>query len=311
MSFAFPYALILLVFVPVWVLWYWRKHRPVRLPLTHASERTAGALGWLMYLPKVLQLLAIVLMIVALARPQVENKVVHDMAEGINLSLAIDVSESMQTRDLPPTRLIAARNVALNFIEGLEDDRVGLLLFSQQAYVYAPPTLDYEYLRAMLVDLQEKMLPDQGTALGDAIVLAVDQLKQQAGNSRAVVLLTDGAANTGTLSPEDAAAYAKENDVRLYPILIGREATEGANAPDKKRLLGLARKTNGNFFSAENPQAIQAALGAVHTLERSYVGQRVDRETKDVFPQLLWPALLLLLIAWALAAVGIGNRLED
>ncbi|MFW5658701.1 MAG: vWA domain-containing protein [Bacteroidota bacterium] len=311
MSFAFPYALLLLVFVPVWVLWYWRKHRPVRLPLTHAPERTVGAMGWLLHLPKALQLLAMVLMILALARPQVENKVVHDMAEGINLSLAIDVSESMQTRDLPPTRLIAARNVALNFIEGLEDDRVGLLLFSQQAYVYAPPTLDYEYLRAMLVDLQEKMLPDQGTALGDAIVLAVDQLKQQAGNSRAVVLLTDGAANSGTLSPEDAAKYAKENDIRLYPILIGQETTEGANAPDKKRLLGLARKTGGNFFSAENSQAIQAALGAVHTLERSYVGQRVDRETKDVFPQLLWPALLLLLIAWALAAVGIGNRLED
>ena len=312
MSFAWPYALILLLLVPAWVLWYWRKHKAVRLPLTHQRPDAAGpGLHLLLYLPKALQLSAMVLMVIALARPQVENEVTHKLAEGVNLSLAIDLSESMQTTDLPPTRLDAARNVAVKFVNGLQDDRVGLILFSEQAYVYAPPTLDYEYLRASLVDIRHGMLPDQGTALGDALVLATDQLKSQDGNSRGIVLLTDGAANTGLLSPEDAAKYATDNNVRIYPILIGQRDTEGANAPDSRRLLRLAKATGGNYFSAENPQAISAALGAVHTMERSFVGRRTDRETKDLFPQFLWPALLLLLLAWGLGAIGLGNRLED
>ena len=278
-----PKALWLLAALPFAALgaWWWRRRRRATLQFPTATALAAAGRGWrtrLIAIPPALQLVAAALAIVALARPQLAvADVRRRTTQGIDLVIALDLSESMEAADLAPNRLAAAKAVLTRFLATRHDDRVALVTFAGDAYTQVPLTLDYGIVGQVVQRLRTGVLAD-GTAIGDALGVALDRLRSSPAKSRAVVLITDGDNNAGRLAPADAAAIAREMHVPVYPILIGKggrvpvpvgRSPEGnpvyerVEMPVNPRLLSdIARTTGGKFYRASDDAALAAGLDA-------------------------------------------------
>lgn len=278
-----PKALWLLAALPIVAVvgWWWRRGRRASLQFPTAAALAAGGRGWrtrLTVLPPALQLVALAFAIVALARPQLAvADVRRRTTEGIDVAIALDLSESMQAADLAPSRLHAAKAVLTRFLASRHDDRVALVTFAGDAYTQVPLTLDYGVVTSVVERLRTGVLAD-GTAIGDALGVALDRLRGSQKKSRAVVLITDGDNNAGRLAPADAAAIAKEMGVPVFPILIGKggrapvpvgRTAEGepiyeqAEMPVNPRLLAdIAAATGGKFYRATDGASLAAGLNA-------------------------------------------------
>ena len=286
-----PKALWLLAALPavVAMAWWWRRRRRASLQFPTAAALAASGRGWrtrLTFLPPALQLVALALSIVALARPQLAvADVRRRSSEGIDLVIALDLSESMRAADLAPDRLHVAKAVLTRFLQARHDDRVALVTFAGDAYTQVPLTLDYGVVESVVGELRTGVLAD-GTAIGDALGVALDRLRGSHAKGRAVVLITDGDNNAGRLAPADAAAVAREMHVPVFPILIGKGGrapvpvgrdAEGApvyqevDMPVNPRLLAdIATATGGKFYRATDGAALAAGLnGALDSMPRS------------------------------------------
>jgi Ca-activated chloride channel family protein len=276
----------------------------------------------LLLLPRLLVGLGLGAAILALARPVQEETVQRTEVHGTNLVIAVDVSESMETPDLPPTRLQAAQHVAQQFVEGLRADRVGLVVFAEAAFVLAPLTLDYGHIHQALGSLSTRMMPKKGTALGEALglsLLLLDTAATQGGG--AVILLTDGAHNRGELGPRATAHLAGQRGVRVYPILVGQDTMQrtlpgGNTLPQPtecspETLQEVARLSGGAYFTATQPGALAQVLAQVARLEKQAVGTRYERITRERFPLYLLWAVGLLAAGVLLFALGLANPLLD
>ena len=181
MEFAHPHLLWLLLLVPVWGVWtVWRRGRGtegLQFSQTASASRHLTS-GWLSvrWLPTVLRGLALMLGIVALAQPQELDRRVERSAEGVDIMMVLDISTSMRAQDFQPNRFEAAREVALEFTRGRQNDRIGLIVFSAQAFTQVPLTLDYSFLRDMMQEVERGVIKD-GTAMGTALATAVTRLK--------------------------------------------------------------------------------------------------------------------------------------
>ena len=199
--------------------------------------------------------------------------------------IALDLSESMQAADLAPNRLRVAKAVLSRFVAGRHDDRVALVTFAGDAYTQVPLTLDYGVVRSVVSQLRTGVLAD-GTAIGDALGVALDRLRGSPARSRAVVLITDGDNNAGRMAPADAAAIAREMHVPVFPILIGKggrapvpvgrspEGTpvyEEVDMPVNPQLLrDIANATGGRFYRATDEAGLAAGLnGALDHMPRA------------------------------------------
>jgi Ca-activated chloride channel family protein len=301
-TFDWPFALALLVLLPVLVLWERRLARgaaAVRLSTT-ATVRQAPA-TWrtrLRWLPQTLRFAALALLIVALARPQAGRADAVVPAEGIDIVLALDSSSSMRT----PTggeqsRLDVARDVLERFVAARENDRLGLVVFRSRSFVLSPLTLDYSSFQGLLQDVGRIDLPD-GTAVGMAIADSLNLLRDSKAQSRIVILLTDGENNRSEVPPLTAARLAQTLGVRVYTI----GAVGGPGVIDQARLSAteqalsqIAEVTDGQYFRAENPETLAAVYQSIDELERSRLGGERFAATDELAPWLLLPALGLLL----------------
>lgn len=215
-------------------------------PSLWASLRIGGAL-----LPPLLDGLAIALTLVAMARPQaVERDTVRD-SNGLDILLAIDTSGSMRSPDMgrglsPLTRLAAAKQVMSRFADSRSDDRLGLLVFGEEAFVQVPPTLDSTTLGAFIADLEIGMAGANATAVGDAIAVGVKRMKDLEAPSKLIILVTDGKSNTGQVDPIDAAKAARALGVKVYTIGVG------GSQIDERGLTAVAQITGGKYYSATN-----------------------------------------------------------
>lgn len=279
-----PELLWLLVLVPVtglWSLWARRRRAYLRFPAAHVLAQ--GSRGWrtrLVWLPPILQMAAIGLAVLALARPQVASAGQrHRTVEGIDLAIALDLSTSMEAADLrPKNRLQAAKQVLTDFLDHRSNDRVALVAFAGQAYTQVPLTLDYGVLKNVVAQLSTRKIED-GTAIGDALGVALNRLRDSTAKSRAVVLITDGENNAGRLSPADAATLARELHIPVYTILIGKGglvpmpvgrdafgevAYQNVEIPVNPTLLqSIAKTTGGQFYRATDKRALEAGLNGV------------------------------------------------
>jgi Ca-activated chloride channel family protein len=198
---------------------------------------------------------------------------------------------------------------------------VGLVVFAEGAFTYAPLTQDYAYLKRMIADLRPGMLPKQGTALGDAIAVAAMQLAETNSSGRAIVLLSDGAGNRGLLSSADAAQYALRQQIRTYALGIGLPtlpdtladpAARGKlTALNLKALETLANVGGGLFLEATQPNALDQLLRHLATLPRTTLGSTPRPVIREVYPWPLGIALVALALAFLLQSLGLGNSLED
>ena len=304
-----PALLALFALIP---LYLWLLLRMGRLPRPrYALPQLSGAppdsarRGWrlriLPWLPA-FRVVAVILIIFALARPQATRVEAVRPAEGIDIVLVIDASSSMTTTYLSQdeTRIEAARRVAREFVSERIEDRVGLVMFQRRSLVLSPLTLDLDAIDAMIeTSVRSGYLPD-GTALGVALAEAVDLLRDSDAASRIVVALTDGENNVPEITTSQAAALARALGVRIY--MIGLPPGQGRInvGPIELNLVYIADETGGVYFRAEDAEELAAAYDHISELERQRVGEETLLTTRELAPLLLIPAALFILLELAL-----------
>jgi Ca-activated chloride channel homolog len=291
--FAHPGALALVPIAVALVLWAGLARGPGRRGVfvhSRASElglQRRGLVARLADLPLVLRLAAVVLVGVALARPQT-TRVADDVElEGIDIVIALDVSGSMSETDLQPTRLDAAKLVIDDFVRRRPSDRIGLVVFGREAYTHVPLTLDHGTLLRMLAELRLGIVDGHGTAIGNGIGVALNRLRHSDARSKVIIVLTDGENNAGNISPEQAARFAQTLKVKIYTILAGDndpEAQGGTssaaglpqrNPVNPKLLEQIASMTGGTPYLATDTLALKERFQKIlEDLEKSRLHDR-------------------------------------
>ena len=318
MSFGQPWFFLgaVPVVLAAWVLAR-RARRQLDPALTFSSLALVDGLPdspWarLAWVPDGLRLLALLAMVVALARPQWVGEAGAESARGIDIVVALDTSGSMRAADFEPrNRMAVAKRAVADFVKQRRTDRIGLVVFGGEAATWVPLTLDYALVGELLSEVETGMLPD-GTAIGSAIGTAVNRLRESDAASRVVVLITDGDNNAGNLSPRKAAQLAEELGVRVYTILIGRggpvpfpSGTDLFGKPvfrevvvptDPELLASIAEITGGAAYVAEDSAALDRRLSDVlDALDRSRLDSEIVEPPKEeLFPLVLALAALLL-----------------
>jgi Ca-activated chloride channel family protein len=320
-----PRALWLLLAIPLllaWTLLERRSRSVFRFSAGHVFSRTAR--GWRAYLAEALPLLrlaAVALAVIALARPQERDEKARDLSvEGIDIVIALDLSTSMEAGDFRPrNRIYVAKEVLTEFLESRTNDRIGLVVFAGAAYTQSPLTLDYAVLKELVKQLRTRVLED-GTAIGDALAVSLNRLRESDAKSRVVVLITDGDNNAGRISPLDAAAMAKTLNIPVFTILVGKggrvpfpagqdlfgnTAWREMDIPVNPALLQeISKMTGGEFYRATDRAELKAGLQKVlDAMERSKILEGgVLTNYRERFRELLLWAFALLCLDLLLGA---------
>jgi Ca-activated chloride channel family protein len=312
-EFKYPFLLWLLLLLPVLLWWYYtnRSHIQAAIPVSSFRDipKNRSFRIMLRHLPFWLRMMALVCIILAMARPQIKFQEERVSGEGIDIVLCLDVSGSMLAQDFQPNRLEAAKEVATKFIDGRATDRIGLVIFAGESFTMCPLTTDYGALKAQVYNIRSGLLED-GTAIGSGLATAVDRLKNSPSKSRIVVLLTDGENNTG-FAPLTAKEIAKSLKIRVYTIGVG---TEGfAPVPeineqgqitmqqqkvniDEKFLRELAFETEGKYFRARDNQGLSNIYAEIDQLEKTKVEvTKLNHFTEKFYP-LVFAAIFFLLL---------------
>lgn len=322
----YPLALFALPAVPLlfFLKWIFTLNSRSRLDMAIFE----GKVRWqwsslLRFIPDILFILFIMLVIVALARPQRVNEQVEQSAEGIDIVIALDVSGSMELEDIQPNRLDAAKDVALNFIDGRVQDRIGMVIFAGDAYSLSPLTTDYQLLRENIKSIGFKMIQNDGTAIGSALAVAVNRMRDSNAQSKVIILISDGENTAGSLDPAMAAQLAYAHNIKLYTIGIGKDGQVAYDVDetgkqvfvetqlDESTLRDIARIGTGNFFRADSKDALQEIFRNIDKMEKTEVTERRFRDTQDYYQVYLKWAMLLLVCWMFLKNTFITNVLED
>lgn len=245
-------------------------------------------------------------LLIALARPQRALLSGEELVEGINIILAMDISESMKTEDLKPNRLDAAKEVALEFLKGRKNDKIGLIVFAGEAITISPLTSDYSLLEYYIQRISWHVVSSTGTAIGDALATAINRLRDTPGESKAIILLSDGDNTSGNLSPSSASDLAKSFGIRVYTIAIGKELEQENNVLDK-----VATNSEGVYYSAGTKASLSSVFQQINQLEKSRFDQFAMKDLRDYYYVYLNWAMVFLLLAFLLKNTFIGNALED
>ena len=313
-QFAFPLALLLLLALPVLAWLRGRKGSapavmfPTAFLVKNIGGRTRSAVGSLTIN---FTLLALAAAIIGLARPQHILSTDEDKTEGIAICLCVDVSLSMLTEDYfvggtATNRLVAAKQVMRDFIKGRTNDRIGIVAFAGAPYLPCPLTLDHDWLERNIERVQTGITGD-GTAIGSGLAAAARRLDlEKKVKSKVIVLLTDGANNSGRLSPADAAKLAATLGIKIYTIAIGTSGEHDIPLPngqiyhsgreefDEPSLKEVARIGSGAYYRAQDSDALKHVFTTIDTLERTEVVKRRITHGDDLYPWCVGAAALFL-----------------
>lgn len=312
-----PWAILLLL-GPLLVLMargFLQHRRSPRLRVSYAASMAqAGAGPRIWFRPALvgLRVTALALMVFALMGPQSIHARSTAQVEGIDLVLTLDVSLSMQAEDIRPNRFLASKQVVVQFVERRPQDRIGAVVFGRDAYTLMPLTTDHAALTTSVAELELGMIDGKGTAIGNAVGVALNRLRKSQAKSKAIILLTDGNSNAGNISPEQAANYAQIAGVKVFTILMGEsdEATvsrgrgafglslmdRGSFPINPELLKTMANKTKGRYFQVTDRQGLERSFHAIlDELEKSEI-EDAGVMYGELFMAFLGPALVLLLL---------------
>lgn len=315
LHFASPWLLLLLV-APValaaWMVWHHRRSRPATLQYSDVSltaHLSPSLRQRARFLLPVLRLLALALLIIGLARPQSGSAREVVLGEGIDIVIALDISGSMAALDFDPNRLGAAKRVIHDFIQERKYDRLGFVIFASEAFSQVPPTMDYKVLERVVDDTQVSwdIGLDSGTAIGLGLANAANMLRDSKADSRVIVLLTDGANNSGQIDPMTAAQIAQALKIKVYTIGAARPGPAALPFPDgrveyrdseidEETLQQIADTTGGLYFRAEDDQGLREIYDTINQLERSQIEVRTFTRYQELMAWLIVPAVLLLVL---------------
>lgn len=312
-NFKNPELLILLVLIIPVAFWYyknnWKTVATLQMSTIDGFKKAKKSLKY--YLKHLLfgtRIIAIALLIIALARPQSSESWQDVTTEGIDITIALDISSSMLARDFEPNRLEASKNIAIDFISDRPEDRIGLVVFAGESFTQCPLTTDHSVLVNLFRDVNEGMVED-GTAIGMGLATSINRLKDSDADSKVVVLLTDGVNNRGAIAPITAAGIAQTFDVRVYTIGVGSRgrAPYPVETPfgvqyrdmeveiDEDVLKEIANKTGGEYFRATDDQKLRSIYEEIDQMEKSKIEVKEFSEKKEEYFVLALIAGLLLL----------------
>jgi Ca-activated chloride channel homolog len=324
-SFAYPGFLWLLLLIPAIIAWYIvrqnDRYPDIQVPGFQWLEKASPSIRH--YMHHVLfsvRLLVIALIILVVARPQSHNRWEEIMTEGIDIVISLDISSSMLAEDFKPNRMVAAKNIASEFIAGRNHDRIGLVIFSGESFTQCPLTTDHAVLINLLNDVEIGMIED-GTAIGMGLATAVNRLRNSESQSRIIILLTDGVNNRGSIDPLTAANIAAEFDIRVYTVGVGSRgpAPFPVTTPrgvqyqnieadiDEEVLQEIARVTGGRYFRATDEEKLLEIYSDIEKLEQSLIEVRQFNTNREEYRSLALLAGLLLVSEWLLRILWLRN----
>ena len=333
-AFAHPYLLLAAVPVLLAAIYAWRKKQPsIRIPsLNAAAKASAHARGWNWKrgIPFLLYVLAMLLLVVALARPREGLEQINRRADGIDIIIALDLSGSMKAIDVPrgmnqaslesalnrgtlKNRILTAKEEITKFIQARPNDRIGLIAFAPLPYMACPPTLDHAWLIANLDNLDAGVIGDM-TNIAGPIASAVQRLKASDAKRKIIVLFTDGSNNvTAKVTPRQAAKLANTFDITVYTVGIGsavsvypqetfagRRLVPVQNDFDEQLLKDIASTSGGKYYLAEDGESMAAAMKAIDSLEKTSFEQQTIVNWRELAPGFILGALGVLLLAFLL-----------
>jgi len=322
MRFEDPWVLAFLAVIPFMLLYGWRQigNAHIRFSsLAVLSKLPQPASVSLRRVVPLLRCLAVALIILALARPQSGVKSVEVKNTGVDIMLCLDSSGSMRALDFETdgkrdTRMAAVKSVVSEFVRGREHDRIGMVVFGEEAFTQCPLTLDYGVLLSLLDTLEVGMAGD-ATAIGTALGVCVKRFKDIESASRVVILLTDGVNTAGTITPLTAARLAQSFGIKVYTIGVGSEGKAPFQVDslfgkqyvyveaelDEDTLRHIARLTGGQYFRATDTEALREIYQQIDAMEKTEVEVKEYTEYNELFLWFLLPALFLLLLEIGLA----------
>jgi len=311
----FLYFLVIPIVILAWYIW---KHKSYSTNImfsdTNSISKKITFKQRLRHLPYLLKIIASMLLIIAIARPQSSVNWEESTTEGIDIILAMDISTSMLAEDLKPNRLEASKNVAMDFISERNNDRVGLVIFAGESFTQCPLTTDHNVLINLFKDIKTLMV-DDGTAIGMGLATAINRLKDSDAISKVIILLTDGVNNLGILAPRTAAEIAKKFGIRVYTIGVGTKGsapypvqkilgqTIYQNMPveiDEETLQDISTLTDGKYFRATNNNSLKQIYKDIDSLEKSKIEVTQFHKRSEKFLPFALSSLVLLFISFIL-----------
>lgn len=313
------YLLLMLLIIPC-VLWYVLRGNKRRATLSVPTTSMYAGMrkSWKYYLihvPFILDMVAIALLSLILARPQTTDRWQDTEIEGIDIMLCVDVSTSMLAEDLKPNRIEAAKQVGSEFINGRPNDNIGLTIFAGEAFTQCPMTVDHTVLLNMFQnvssDIAAKGIIEDGTAIGMGLANAISRLKDSQAKSKVIILLTDGSNNRGEVSPMTAAEMAKSFGIRVYTIGVGTNGTapypvQGAFGKqyinvaveiDENVLRQIAQTANGQYYRATSNSKLKEVYEEIDKLERTKLQVKEFSKNQEEYQPLALALLLSILLS--------------
>jgi len=321
-----PWILNLVWIIPVFMLI--RKFvKFLKNPVLELSlpKSVSGNNPWtyLRLIPTTFFFLFLVMMVIALARPQRSNERVEQFTEGIDIMLVMDISESMDLQDFSPNRLEASKATAVDFINGRFGDRIGMVVFAGEAYSLAPLTNDYKLLTDLIGEINFGMMETKGTAIGSALAAGTNRMKDSESASKVMILLSDGESNAGNVDPLFAAQLASALNIKIYTIAVGKDGmvpygTDFFGRPqmvesylDETTLREIAKIGNGEFFRAADGGTLAGIFERIDSLEKTEIKENRYKETSDYYRTYMFWGFVLLFIWMLLKSSFLNNFLLD
>ena len=314
--FAYPLVLTGLILLPAMWYWYKKKNNRSQPTLLVSSAYAFRVKSWknrFRHFPFVLRLLGVAALVIALARPQKKHAEQETNGEGIDIVLCMDVSGSMGSPDIPPSRMEVAKEMAEEFVRSRPVDRIGLVIFSGESFTQCPVTSDRMNLIGQIRMLESRKYLDDGTVIGEGLATSVDRLRKSQGKSKVIILLTDGKEDppeTRLIDPLTALDIAKTAGVKVYTIGVsgapeqqpvanpkrnGRPSA-GADFLDEQLLQKIAGETGGQYYRARDREGLQKVYKQIDQLEKSKIETRNYTRAEEMFLPFVLVALGLVFL---------------
>ena len=312
-----PGYLIIFIIIPFTILFWYKYGKLTQATLKYSSlsllKFNRSLISRLRPILYILRILAIIFIVIALARPQSKSTSKRiKSSRGIDIVMVIDISSSMLSKDLKPDRLSALKSVASNFIDDRPNDRIGLVVYAAESYTKTPVTTDKLILKQSLSDINYESLLEDGTAIGMGLTTAVNRLKESTAKSKVIILLTDGVNNSGFIDPRIAAELAAEYEIKTYTIGLGTNGR--ALAPvsilpngdfqfaltkveiDEDLLNYISEKTSGRYFRATDNLELQNIYDEINKLEKTEITETIFTNISEKYRSFVLIGFILFLL---------------
>ncbi len=287
-----------------------RKNQPrivLSLPVPFIQHKFIRILS---FIPETTQILCLLCVILAISSPYKKISRTEIKTEGVEMAIAMDISSSMLSQDVSPSRLIVAKNLAIEFLKNRNHDNISLIAFAGSPYLASPSTQDTAFLIQSISRFETNLIPEEGTALGDALGMSINQIRDEKNPKKVAIIISDGNNTAGNLDPLTSAELAKSFGIKVYTIAVG-SIKPSLDPVDETTLRLIAQHTQGKFFRATDAQALKSIFSEIDLMERSrklLIKIEEHKDLKGIFNRL---ALGLFLIHILLKITPISNILED